>query len=78
MDVSLAGKVVVVTGSSRGLGREMVIRLSKEDASVVINYCNNKEYAMELHNQIIKYNSNCIAVQADVNDEEIWQDRCSN
>ena len=42
MDVSLAGKVVVVTGSSRGLGREMVIRLSKEDASVVINYCNNK------------------------------------
>lgn len=69
MDVSLADKVVVVTGSSRGLGREMVIRLSKENASVVINYCNNKEYAMELYNQIIKYNSNCIAVQADVTKE---------
>ena len=48
MDVSLEGKVVVVTGSSRGLGREMVIRLAKEDACVVINYCNNKEYAMKL------------------------------
>lgn len=69
MDVSLAGKVVVVTGSSRGLGREMVIRLSKEEASVVINYCNNKEYAMELYEQVSQYNSNCIVVQADVTKE---------
>lgn len=69
MDVSLAGKVVVVTGSSRGLGREMVIRLSKEEASVVINYCKNKEHAMELYDQVSQYNPNCIVVQADVTKE---------
>lgn len=70
MDVNLEGKVVVVTGSSRGLGREMVVRFAKENAFVVINYCTNIECALELHDYISRYNSNCIMVQADVTKEK--------
>lgn len=70
MNVSLNGRVVVVTGSSRGLGREMVIRFAKEGASVVINYCQNRECALELYKNIGRYNSNCLLVQADVTREE--------
>ena len=70
MDISLDGKVVLVTGSSRGLGREMIVRFAKENASVVINYCKNKEAAKELYDQICEYNSNCLLVQADVTKEQ--------
>lgn len=70
MNVSLKEKVVVITGSSRGLGREMAIRFAKEGAFVVINYCKNRQYAVELHNQINQYNYNCLVVQADVTKED--------
>lgn len=70
MNVNLKGKVVLVTGSSRGLGREMVIRFAKEKASVVINYCKNEQVARELYAQICEYNSNCLLVRADVTKEQ--------
>lgn len=66
MNINLKGKVIVVTGSSRGLGREMILEFAREDAKVVINYCHNQQYAMELHRQIQKYNQDCIVIQADV------------
>ncbi len=69
MNVNLKDKVVVVTGSSRGLGREMVVRFAKEGASVVINYCRNQKCAIELRECIRQYNCNCIVVQADVTRE---------
>lgn len=69
MNVSLKEKVVVVTGSSRGLGREMVVRFAKEGAFVVINFCRNQECALELYNRIGQYNSNCIVVEADITQE---------
>ena len=70
MNVNLKGKVVLVTGSSRGLGRELFIRFAKEKASVVINYCKNEQVAKELYAQICEYNSNCLLVRADVTKEQ--------
>lgn len=66
MNINLKGKVIVVTGSSRGLGKEMILKFAREDAKVVINYCHNQKCAMELHRQIKKYNQDCIVIQADV------------
>lgn len=70
MDVRLEKKVIVITGSSRGLGKEMVIRLAEEGANVVINYCKHEDCAMELYNKIKKVNLNCMVVQADVTKEK--------
>jgi NAD(P)-dependent dehydrogenase (short-subunit alcohol dehydrogenase family) len=44
---SLAGKVVIVTGASRGIGRAVAIRLGQLGAKVVLNYCANEERAQE-------------------------------
>ena len=50
----LEGKVAVVTGASRGIGRAIALRLAKEKASVVINYNGTKEKADEVVREIIK------------------------
>ena len=45
---SLTGKVAVVTGSSRGIGRAIAERLGRDGASVVINYAQNVATADEV------------------------------
>ena len=44
----LEGKIAVVTGASRGIGRAIAIRLAGEGATVVINYNGSKEKAEEV------------------------------
>ena len=39
MNINLENKVVIITGSSRGIGKDMAIHFAKEGAKVVINYC---------------------------------------
>lgn len=66
MIVDVRDKVIVITGSSRGIGREMVKRFAQENAKVVINYLNSYEEAFKLYKEIAEYNSNCIMLKADV------------
>ena len=48
----LNGKVAVVTGASRGIGRAVAIRLASEGATVVINYNGSRERAEEVKAEI--------------------------
>jgi len=44
---SLSGKIALVTGSSRGIGRSIAIHLGKAGARVVVNYASNEKEAIE-------------------------------
>ncbi|EOD48120.1 putative naphthalenetriol reductase protein [Neofusicoccum parvum] len=63
---SLEGKVAVVTGSGRGIGKEMALELARRGAKVVVNYANSSEAAEKVVNQIKEIGSDAIAVKANV------------
>jgi NAD(P)-dependent dehydrogenase (short-subunit alcohol dehydrogenase family) len=63
-----AGKVAVVTGSSRGIGRALAVRLAGEGASVVINFKRNADLAEEAVAAVREAGGQAIAVQADMED----------
>ena len=62
----LAGKVALVTGSSRGIGKAIAERLSKDGASVVVNYAGSADKADEVVANIKNYGGQAIAVQGDI------------
>ena len=63
---SLAGKVAIVTGASRGIGRAIALRLSQEGASVVVNYAKGADQAKDVVSAIEAAGGKALAVQADV------------
>lgn len=63
-------KVALVTGGSRGIGAATSMLLARNGFDVCINYKNNSAKAEQLLTQLRNYNSNCIAIQADISDEE--------
>ena len=63
---TLAGKVAIVTGASRGVGRAIATRLGEEGAKVVINYRNRSDAADEVVESIQSAGSEAISVVADV------------
>ncbi len=74
MIVDVSDKVVVVTGSSRGIGRAILESFALEGSKVVINYCNSKDSAIDLQEKILQYNKNCIVIQADVTKQNQVED----
>lgn len=62
----LQGKVAIVTGSSRGIGKAIAQRLSDEGAAVVVNYAGSSDKAQEVVEQIEAKGGSAIALQADV------------
>ena len=63
---TLKGKVAVVTGGSRDIGRAVSIKLAKEGAKVVVNYHNSESGANETVDEIKAAGGAAIAVKADV------------
>lgn len=63
---ALKGKVALVTGASRGIGRAIAERLSREGAAVAVNYTRSADEARKLVAEIESAGGKALAVQADV------------
>ena len=59
-------KTAIVTGSSRGIGKAIALRLAKDGYNVTVNYVSNQRLAEEVVQQIRAANGTAVAVQADV------------
>ena len=64
----LDGKIALVTGGSRGIGRAIALRLAEEGAKVVINYAGNQTAAEEVKAIIEQHGGTAMIVQTDVSD----------
>ena len=62
-------KVVIVTGSSRGIGRAVALAFGKEGATVVVNFKSSKEAAEQVRDQITASGGVSIVLCADVTNE---------
>lgn len=62
----LKGKIAVVTGGSRDIGRAISIKLAKEGAKVVVNYFNSEDGANDTVEHIKSLGHEAIAIKADV------------
>ena len=62
----LDGKVALITGSGRGIGKGMALELGSRGASVVINYANAAQGAEETVKEIEAAGSKAFAIKADV------------
>lgn len=67
---NLKNKVILITGSSRGIGAAIALKASTVGAKVIINYAGSKEPAEKLVNEITTNGGQALAIQADVSKSE--------
>ena len=70
MDYRLKGKVAIVTGASRDVGREIALALAAEGANVVVNYLKSRAEADAVVRDIVQAGGSARACQADVSNYE--------
>jgi 3-oxoacyl-[acyl-carrier protein] reductase len=66
--MKLQGRIALVTGGSRGIGKATSLALASEGADVVINYLDQKEEANEVIEEIRSVGRGALAFQTDVRD----------
>jgi NAD(P)-dependent dehydrogenase (short-subunit alcohol dehydrogenase family) len=75
---SNSNKVALVTGGSRGLGRDMAIQLAKRDFDIIITYKSNQAEANKVVTTINALGKKAIALQLDVAKSSSYDDFISN
>jgi len=68
MSKELAGKVALVTGAARGIGRATALKLARAGCAVVVNYFNSSDLAETLCTEIQAFGGEAVAIQASVTD----------
>ncbi|EIJ81532.1 3-oxoacyl-[acyl-carrier-protein] reductase [Bacillus methanolicus PB1] len=68
--MKLEGKAALVTGASRGIGREIALELARKGANVAVNYSGSEAKANEVVEEIKALGRNAFAVQCNVADSE--------
>ncbi len=70
----LGGKVALVTGASRGIGRAIALALAEAGVDVAVNYRQRESEAREVGGQVMELGSKALVVQADVSRSDEVQD----
>lgn len=68
--MSVKNKVVIVTGSSKGIGKEVAFLLAENGAKVIVNYSHSENEANETVEKIVKNGGTALAIQADVSQRD--------
>lgn len=66
----LQGKVALVTGASRGIGRAIALELARQGAKIAVNYAGSEAKANEVVGEIKNMGGEAFAIQADVADAQ--------
>src|SRR5262245_30912903 len=68
--IDLTGRVALVTGSSRGMGRACALKLAQAGADLVLNYVTSRTAAMETAAEILALGRKVHVIKADVSEED--------
>lgn len=63
---NLEGKIALITGAGRGIGKEVALRLAQDGASIIAHYSGSKHGAEEVVAQITANGGSAVAYQADI------------
>lgn len=63
---NLEGKVALITGGSRGIGKAIGVRLAENGVNLVINYVRHKKDALATAREVEKHGCSCLLVKANV------------
>ena len=66
LNQKLTGKIALVTGASRGIGRATAERLARDGAMVVVNYATSADEAAAVVHEIERHGGKALAIQADI------------
>ena len=68
--IDLTGRVALVTGGSRGIGRACALRLAEAGADVIVNYVTSQSAAQEVAEEIQQHGRRAAIVKADVSEQD--------
>ena len=69
MNIEFKNKVILVTGSTSGIGRQIAKQLLENNAKVIINYGHNENMAKETMEELDEYKDNILLIKCDLSKE---------